>query len=537
MCELLDAPARAGDLARRRRGELRARARRARAPHRRAARRRHRDRLAARRRAPPARARPRALRRAARRAPPALRRGRRRRADRLLARLVRRALPGDARRSRAAGTRMLWARSASGDYPVYVGSGVLAAAAVAARRPRVPRHRRDGRPALRRAPSPAPRRRSRSRPARRRRRGSRRGACCARSRRRGWSTTTTCSRSAAAWSATWPGFCAATYQRGVPVVQLPTTLVAQVDSAYGGKTGVDLPEGKNYAGAYHQPAAVLADPTALATLPAGGARGRLGRGGQDRADRRRAAVGARARPAARRLDARPRARLRADEARRRRRGRARRRAAARCSTSATRSGTRSRRRRATRATATARRSALGLLAALTLSGPAGAARRGRASCSRRAGCRRRSTPAVDHDAVLAALQRDKKRRGGRVGFVLVEAPGDVRTGRAGGARRRRARSGRVARREEPRGRDARRQPRRARPPPRRALRRPHVRAARVQRSSSSRASSGWRRASSSPTTRASSSRSSTRPPTTPTRCCSTRARGRTTRGRCATRSS
>ena len=63
------------------------------------------------------------------------------------------------------------------------------------------------------------------------------------------------------------GFCAATYQRGVPVVQLPTTLVAQVDSAYGGKTGVDLPEGKNYAGAYHQPAAVLADPGVLETLP------------------------------------------------------------------------------------------------------------------------------------------------------------------------------------------------------------------------------------------------------------------------------
>ena len=41
---------------------------------------------------------------------------------------------------------------------------------------------------------------------------------------------------------------------------MPTTLVAQVDSAYGGKTGVDLPEGKNYAGAYHQPAAVLVDP-------------------------------------------------------------------------------------------------------------------------------------------------------------------------------------------------------------------------------------------------------------------------------------
>jgi shikimate kinase/3-dehydroquinate synthase len=64
------------------------------------------------------------------------------------------------------------------------------------------------------------------------------------------------------------GFCAATYQRGVPVVQVPTTLVAQVDSAYGGKTGVDLPEAKNYVGAYHQPAGVLVDPDTLMTLPA-----------------------------------------------------------------------------------------------------------------------------------------------------------------------------------------------------------------------------------------------------------------------------
>ena len=63
------------------------------------------------------------------------------------------------------------------------------------------------------------------------------------------------------------GFCAHLYQRGVPVVQVPTTLVAQVDSAYGGKTGVDLPEGKNYAGAYHLPAAVIADTATLATLP------------------------------------------------------------------------------------------------------------------------------------------------------------------------------------------------------------------------------------------------------------------------------
>ncbi len=63
------------------------------------------------------------------------------------------------------------------------------------------------------------------------------------------------------------GFCAATYQRGVPVVQVPTTVVAQVDSAYGGKTGVDLPAAKNYVGAYHQPAGVLADPGVLRTLP------------------------------------------------------------------------------------------------------------------------------------------------------------------------------------------------------------------------------------------------------------------------------
>jgi shikimate kinase/3-dehydroquinate synthase len=64
------------------------------------------------------------------------------------------------------------------------------------------------------------------------------------------------------------GFCAATYQRGVAVVQVPTTLAAQVDSAYGGKTGVDLPEAKNYVGVYHHPAGVLVDPVTLETLPA-----------------------------------------------------------------------------------------------------------------------------------------------------------------------------------------------------------------------------------------------------------------------------
>jgi shikimate kinase/3-dehydroquinate synthase len=63
------------------------------------------------------------------------------------------------------------------------------------------------------------------------------------------------------------GFCAAVYQRGIRWVGVPTTLVAQVDSAYGGKTGVDLPEGKNYMGVYHHPAAVIADPDTLSTLP------------------------------------------------------------------------------------------------------------------------------------------------------------------------------------------------------------------------------------------------------------------------------
>ncbi|MDW5594681.1 bifunctional shikimate kinase/3-dehydroquinate synthase [Conexibacter stalactiti] len=63
------------------------------------------------------------------------------------------------------------------------------------------------------------------------------------------------------------GFVAATYQRGVPIVQVPTTLVSQVDSAYGGKTGVDLPSAKNYVGAYHQPSSVVVDVDTLATLP------------------------------------------------------------------------------------------------------------------------------------------------------------------------------------------------------------------------------------------------------------------------------
>ena len=63
------------------------------------------------------------------------------------------------------------------------------------------------------------------------------------------------------------GFAAATYLRGIRVMQIPTTLLAQVDSSVGGKCGVDLPEGKNLVGAFHQPQAVLIDPDLLGSLP------------------------------------------------------------------------------------------------------------------------------------------------------------------------------------------------------------------------------------------------------------------------------
>lgn len=72
------------------------------------------------------------------------------------------------------------------------------------------------------------------------------------------------------------GFLAATYLRGVPWIQVPTTLVAQVDSAIGGKTGVDLPEGKNLLGAFHHPAAIVLDIAALRPLPERQLRAALG---------------------------------------------------------------------------------------------------------------------------------------------------------------------------------------------------------------------------------------------------------------------
>ncbi len=224
------------------------------------------------------------------------------------------------------------------------------------------------------------------------------------------------------------GFCAHTYQRGVPVVQVPTTLVAQVDSAYGGKTGVDLPEGKNYAGAYHLPAAVIADTAALATLSreelaagfvevlktgllAGGPLwgrvraiesldpGDLGEVVFECARYKCEVVAADERDAGRRavlnlghtvghaIEA-------ASGYSRYRHGEA---------------------------------VGLGLLAALRLSGAAALRDEAEATLSRH-GLPVSLAPEVDTDALLEAFQRDKKRTAAGVGFVLLSKPGEPREG-------------------------------------------------------------------------------------------------------------
>ena len=86
------------------------------------------------------------------------------------------------------------------------------------------------------------------------------------------------------------GFAAATYLRGIPFVQVPTTLLAMVDASVGGKTGVNLREGKNLVGAFHQPRLVAIDVETLRTLPGARARGRARRGGEEGRDLGRGAV-------------------------------------------------------------------------------------------------------------------------------------------------------------------------------------------------------------------------------------------------------
>jgi shikimate kinase/3-dehydroquinate synthase len=221
------------------------------------------------------------------------------------------------------------------------------------------------------------------------------------------------------------GFCAAVYQRGVRVVQVPTTLVAQVDSAYGGKTGVDLPEGKNYAGAYHQPSAVLVDPATMATLP----QGELASGWAEVIKTALIAGGAlweRVRAGAP-LDrdlvlACARTKLAVVAGDERDSGRRQVLNLGHTVGHAIETATGYRRYRHGEAVG------LGLLAALTLSGQTDL--RGEVAALLEArGLPVELDPAIDLEAVLTAVQRDKKRRGGRVGFVLVEAPGDVRPGR------------------------------------------------------------------------------------------------------------
>ncbi|HEX8976313.1 MAG TPA: bifunctional shikimate kinase/3-dehydroquinate synthase [Solirubrobacteraceae bacterium] len=168
----------------------------------------------------------------------------------------------------APGVRLLWAASASGDYPAYIGSGLLGPepfwpATISGRRFLVT----DGRVAGLY--------------------GGRLGPFSGQVMIMPGEQSKTIAHAEIVWSelaragmnradvvvalgggvvGDLAGFCAATYQRGVRYVQIPTTLVAQVDSAYGGKTGVDLEEGKNYVGAYHQPLAVIADPQVLSSL-------------------------------------------------------------------------------------------------------------------------------------------------------------------------------------------------------------------------------------------------------------------------------
>jgi len=221
------------------------------------------------------------------------------------------------------------------------------------------------------------------------------------------------------------GFCAAVYQRGVRVVGVPTSLLAQVDSAYGGKTGVDLPQGKNYVGAYHQPSAVLVDPTALATLPAeelaagwaevvktaliaGGSLWKRVRARHAEADGDLVLACARTKLAV----------VAADE---RDAGRRQTLNLGHTVGHAIETVTGYRRYRHGEAVG------LGLLAALSLSVQP-SLREEVADVLAAHGLPTRLDPEVDADEVVAATERDKKRRGGRVGFALVEAPGDVRPG-------------------------------------------------------------------------------------------------------------
>jgi shikimate kinase/3-dehydroquinate synthase len=336
--------------------------------------------------------------------------------------LVRRALPA-IRELHAPGTKLLWATAASGDYPVLVGEGLFGKPLAAGRSFLVTDERVGALYADRLGDVAADVRIPPGEEAKTLATAERVLRELARA---GMAHDDHVVALGGGVVGDLAGFCAAVYQRGVPVVQLPTTLVAQVDSAYGGKTGVDLPEGKNYAGAYHQPAAVLADPSLLETLPpeelaagwaeviktaliAGGDLWERVRTGEARPDRDVVLACARTKLAV----------VAADE---RDSGQRHVLNLGHTVGHAIETVTGYSRYRHGEAVA------LGLLAALRLSGLPEL----RAEVTELLRAARLPTeldPAVDVDAVVAATARDKKRRGGRVGFVLVEAPGDVRPGR------------------------------------------------------------------------------------------------------------
>jgi len=338
--------------------------------------------------------------------------------------VVRRAVPALQRLGETPpGTRMIWATTASGEYPVYVGAGLIgsgfspvAGAGHVVTDPNVDRLYGHVVPAASRVTIEAGEEAKNLASA---------GRVLERLAEAGLDNDGHVIALGGGVVGDLAGFCAAVYQRGVRVVQVPTTLVAQVDSAYGGKTGVDLPQGKNYVGAYHQPAAVLADPTVLSTLPAE----ELAAGWAEVVKTALIAGGPLwkrvrsrgAQPDADLVQACARAKLSVVAADERDSGARQALNLGHTVGHAIETVTGYARYRHGEAVG------LGLLAALTLSAQP-ALREEVADLLAERGLPTTLDPSVDVGEVVAATGRDKKRRGGRVGFVLVEAPGDVRTG-------------------------------------------------------------------------------------------------------------
>ncbi len=318
------------------------------------------------------------------------------------------------------GTRLVWARSASGSYPVYIGHGLLRSGFWPVEGARFVVSDTSVGPLY--APEPPV---AAIEPGESRKTLATAGWVLERLAEAGLDHDGHVAAVGGGVVGDLAGFCAATYQRGVRVVQVPTTLVAQVDSAYGGKTGVDLPQGKNYVGAYHQPSAVLVDPDTLATLPpeelaagwaeviktaliAGGPLWARVRHGSPPADRDLVLACVRTKLAVVAEDERDAGRRQVLNL-------------GHTVGHAIETVTGYARYRHGEAVG------LGLLAALTLSGRTGL-RDEVAGLLADRGLPTTLDPAVDLAAVQTAVARDKKRRGGRVGFVLLHAPGELRTG-------------------------------------------------------------------------------------------------------------